>query len=135
MDERVLPKIMRAQDQITISIYIGSIAENFEAVQDYFDSTSIIGARSLGDIGGIERSSLPPGVNLQDFVSGLDVKKTQLFDNENFLFIFGVRNFICLRISGSGTRGFKFYMTSKKNIFILIFIKRAQILNVISRIL
>jgi len=49
--------------------YIGSIAENFEAVQDYFDSTSIIGARSLGDIGGIERNSLPPGVNLQDFVS------------------------------------------------------------------
>ena len=56
--------------------YIGSIAENFEAVQDYFDSTSIIGARSLGDIGGIERSSLPPGVNLQDFVSGLDPKNT-----------------------------------------------------------
>lgn len=55
--------------------YIGSIAENFEAVQDYFESTSIIGARSLGDIGGIERSSLPPGVNLQDFVSGMDAKK------------------------------------------------------------
>ena len=56
--------------------YIGSIAENFQAVQDYFDSTLITGARSLGDIGGIERSSLPPGVNLQDFVSGMDAKNS-----------------------------------------------------------
>jgi len=48
--------------------YLETMAEDADAVKDYFDGADLIGARNLGAAGFGRNSNLPPGVNFEDFV-------------------------------------------------------------------
>lgn len=49
--------------------YLESVADNAEAVKDYFNAASAIGPRNLGTTGFDPNArNLPEGVNFEDFV-------------------------------------------------------------------